>query len=55
MRLSPTEIMMVSILMDAAIKQIFKEVGVMTEEDMLAKIKEQEARHSGLMAEIEEH
>ena len=55
MRLSPTEIMMVSILMDAALKRAFKEVEAMTEEDMLAKIKEQEARHDDLMDRIESH
>ena len=55
MRLSPTEIMVISILMDAALKQALKEVEGMTEEDMLAKITKQEARHAGLMAEIEEH
>lgn len=55
MKLSPTEIMVVSILMDAALKQVLKDVGDMTEEDMLAKIKEQEARHDGLMDKIESH
>jgi hypothetical protein len=41
--------------MDAALKRAFKAVEAMTEEDMLAKIKEQEVRHSDLMDEIESH
>lgn len=55
MALSPTQIMFISVMLDTAIRRILDQANELSEEELLSRTQDEQARKKMLMDRLDEH